>query len=379
MATNNIFISAGELSGDIHGGKLVSKLLSIDDSQKITAIGGDNMQQAGASLLYHIRETSFMGISEIFRHLFKIFKIWQKTKRHIKSSRPDLIIAIDYPGFNLRLAKFASKQDIPVIYYISPKIWAWNERRIKKVRKYVNVMLCILPFEEQWYRNRGVAAYFIGNPLIDQYDPVTEPLISNNQKIENPEIGLFPGSRAQEIENHLPDMIQSIKNIRQTFPAANATIAMVPDFDFSHYRAKYKYDWLNWIQNRNKQIMENSDILIMASGTAVLEATIFNTPAVVVYRVSPFTYWFGRIFVNLDYISLPNIIAGKEVVPELIQNELNPENICREVVAILSSPARRIQMQQNLAYITRQLGDKGVAGRAANIIYNRIKQDASIS
>ncbi|HMA61503.1 MAG TPA: lipid-A-disaccharide synthase [bacterium] len=372
MSGSKIFISAGELSGDIHGSNLVEALLKIDNALQINAIGGDNMEKAGASLLHHINETSVMGITEVIKILPRIYRIWRSTKSFIKKTRPDLIITIDYPGFNLRLAKFAAKQNIPVIYYISPKIWAWHESRIKKIRKYVDEMLCILPFEEKWYEKRGVTTTFVGNPLIDRYEPVRTAQ-TVNKPITNPEIGLLPGSRAQEINSLLPEMIASIKNLKNRYPNIGATVAMAPGFDFTDFQQKYSYPWLNWEEGNNELIMKNSDLLIVASGTAVLEATILNTPSIVIYKVAPFTYWFGRLFVNIDHISLPNIIAGKEVLPELIQNEVQADKISKKALDILNNPDRNVALRQQLAEITQSLGKKGVAERAARIIYNRIQ------
>lgn len=375
MAGSKIFISAGELSGDLHGNNLVDALLQIDGSLQISAIGGDNMEEAGADLLYHINETSVMGITEVFKLLPRIYQIWRNTKKYIKATRPDLIITIDYPGFNLRLAKFAARQNIPVIYYISPKIWAWHESRIKKIRKYIDEMLCILPFEREWYEKRGVTTTFVGNPLIDRYNAVKSGK-AVREPVESPKIGLFPGSRAQEINSLLPEMIATVKNLRNRFSNIAVTIAMAPGFDFRNFQQKYSYSWLQWEEGNNETIMKNSDLLIMASGTAVLEATILNTPAIVAYKVAPFTYWFGRLLVKVDHISLPNIIAGKEVLPELIQNEVQAEKITKKALDILQNPDRNMAIRQELAKITQSLGKKGVAKRAARIIYNRIQENA---
>lgn len=373
MGKKKIFISAGELSGDVHGGNLVTALTGLDASVRITAIGGDNMAKAGAQLLQHIDKIAVMGLTEIIKFLPRIYRMWLDTKKHLKTNRPDLIILIDYPGFNLKLAKYAAKINIPVVYYISPKIWAWKEYRIKTIRKCVDKMICILPFEEAWYEKRGVQAFFVGNPLIDQYTPVTCPQLSE-KKIKNPVIGLFPGSRAQEINSLLPDMIMAVEQIRYNYPDTIAKIAMAPGFDFTKYQNKYTKIWLKWEEGRNSEIMKEADILIMASGTAVLEATVHNTPAIVTYKVSKITYWLAKKYVNLKYVSLPNIIAKEEVVPELIQNESNSDNITKKALQILKKPEKRRRMKEKMAGITKQLGTKGVAKRAAKIILDTIEQ-----
>ncbi|MCF7886139.1 MAG: lipid-A-disaccharide synthase [Candidatus Marinimicrobia bacterium] len=373
MSNQKIFISAGELSGDMHGGNLIRALLQLNNRLDITAIGGDNIKQAGGSLLYHIDETSFMGTAEIIKHLPKIYKIWRNTKKHLKFNRPDLIILIDYPGFNLRLAKYAAKLAIPVVYYISPKIWAWNESRIKKIKKYVDQMLCILPFEEEWYRERDVQAKFVGNPLIDQYQPISSPQ-PVKQEVKTPKIGLFPGSRAQEIQSLLPGIIEAMRKIRKYYKNFQATVAMAPGYNFSNYRNHTTESWIHWEEGQNKRILEKSDALIMASGTAVLEATILNTPTIVVYKVSPLTYLIGKMLIKVDYISLTNIIAGEEIVPELIQQEANPDHIANELIELLESKSRRKRMKKRMAEITQKLGKKGVAKRTASIINNNYLQ-----
>ncbi len=233
-----MFISAGELSGDIHAGKVIKHLKVQLPDLHITAIGGDYMADQGAELIYHIRDTSFMGFIEVIKHLPFIKKIWNNTIKHLKQTKPDLILLVDYPGFNLRLAKAASKMGIPCIYYISPTVWAWHKSRVKTIRKYVKKMLCILPFEEDWYKDYNVNATYIGHPLMDKEIPKQDEIpFSETDKI----ISLFPGSRDQEIEKHLDIMIHSSELIHQSHPEIKVAVAMAPDIDFSSYQSKYPY------------------------------------------------------------------------------------------------------------------------------------------
>ena len=372
MNSKKIFISAGELSGDIHGGDLIHSLTNKQTDIDITAIGGDNMQEAGADLLYHIEETSFMGLVEVVKHLPKIYSIWRTTKKHIQKIQPDLIILIDYPGFNLRLAKFANKHNIPVVYYISPKIWAWKEYRVKTIRKSVDKVISILPFEVEWYRERGVEVEYVGNPLVEQFEPVKEPKKSNF--IHNPQIGLFPGSRNQEVDSLLPTMIKGVQKLKSKYSGLEARIAMAPGVDFKQYRSEYPFPWLEWEQGNNTEIMRESDFLIMCSGTATLEATVLNTPMVVLYKVSPLTYLLGRWLIKVSFISLTNLIADKEIVPELIQYRADSDHIYSVVKDYFQNPDKINQMRKDLAQVTRMLGEEGVSKRAGEVVLKTIKQ-----
>ena len=371
MPSKKIFISAGELSGDIHGGNLVSAIRQIDPGIEITAIGGDNMAGAGAELLYHIRETSIMGFAEVVRHLPFIHKLWKCTLRHIDKIKPDLVIVIDYPGFNLRLAKAVSKRNIPVIYYISPQVWAWHQSRIKKIKRYTKEALCILPFEEEWFRKRGVNARFVGHPLLDQIAKEKNSVLQS-VSIRPPSaslvIGLFPGSRLQEVQRHLPVMIESVKKLRGKFPEMVAAISIAPEIDMSAYRKVYDFEWLYWIENNNHQLMKESDLLIMSSGTATLEATIFHTPMIVIYRLNSLSYRLGKLLVKVPYITIANLIANKRGVTELIQHDANADTIASEAEAILSNPRRRDETIQFLKNVTQRLGKPGASERAARII-----------
>ncbi|MCK4715800.1 MAG: lipid-A-disaccharide synthase [Candidatus Marinimicrobia bacterium] len=375
MSSKKIFISAGELSGDIHGGNLVSAIRQINPGIEITAIGGDNMAGAGAELLYHIRETSIMGFAEVVKHLPFIRKLWKNTLRHIDKIKPDLVVVIDYPGFNLRLAKAVSKRNIPVIYYISPQVWAWHQSRIKKIKRYTKEVLCILPFEQEWFRKRGINARFVGHPLLDQITKEkndnlqSSPIRPSSASLV---IGLFPGSRLQEVQRHLPVMIDSVKKLRDKFPEIVAAVSIAPEIDMSAYRKVYDFEWLYWIENRNHQLMNESDLLIMSSGTATLEATIFNTPMIVIYRLNSLSYRLGKLLIKVPYITIANLIANKRGVTELIQHDANADTIASEAETILSNPQRRDETIQFLKNVTQRLGKPGASERAARIILEYI-------
>ncbi|MBN2601370.1 MAG: lipid-A-disaccharide synthase [Candidatus Marinimicrobia bacterium] len=371
MASKHIFISAGELSGDIHGGNLVTAIRTRQPEINISAIGGDNMSSAGATLLYHIRETSFMGFAEVLRHLPFIYRLWKKTLRHIDQIKPDLVVLIDYPGFNLRLAKAVTKRNIPVIYYISPQVWAWHQSRVKKIKKFTQIVLCILPFEENWLKKHGVNAHFVGHPLRDQIEKIHK-FSSDDEEARpdyaNPYIGLFPGSRRQEVQRHLPIMLETVHRLKKFYPALHAAISIAPDMDMTAYEKQQSSEWIHWLKNRNHRIMQNADLLIMSSGTATLEASLFQTPLIVIYRLSPISFLLGKILVKVPYISLANLIANRKGITELIQHEANPDNIVHEADKVLSNSEYRAQMIQFLKEVNQQLGKPGTSDRVAEII-----------
>ncbi|MBC8492064.1 MAG: lipid-A-disaccharide synthase [Candidatus Marinimicrobia bacterium] len=375
MSSKKIFISAGELSGDIHGGNLVSAIRQINPGIKITAIGGDNMAGAGAELLYHIRETSIMGFAEIVKHLPFIRKLWKNTLRHIDKIKPDLVVVIDYPGFNLRLAKAVSKRNIPVIYYISPQVWAWHQSRIKKIKRYTKEVLCILPFEEEWFRKRGVNARFVGHPLLDQIAKEKNSMLQSTSirpTSTSLVIGLFPGSRLQEVQRHLPVMIESVRKLRDKFPEIVAAVSIAPKIDMSAYRKVYDFEWLYWIGNRNPQLINESDLLIMSSGTATLEATIFHTPMIVIYRLNSLSYRLGKLLIKVPYITIANLITNKRGITELIQHDANADTIASEAETILTNPQRRDATIQFLKNVSQRLGKPGASERVARIILEYI-------
>jgi len=375
MSSKKIFISAGELSGDIHGGNLVSAIRKINPGIEITAIGGDNMAGAGAELLYHIRKTSIMGFAEVVKHLPFIRKMWKNTLRHIDKIKPDLVVVIDYPGFNLRLAKAVSKRKIPVIYYISPQVWAWHQSRIKKIKRFTKEVLCILPFEEEWFRKRGVNARFVGHPLLDQIAKEKNAMLQSasiRPSSASLVIGLFPGSRLQEVQRHLPVMIESVRKLRDKFPEIVAAVSIAPEIDMSAYKKVYDFEWFYWIENRNHQLMNESDLLIMSSGTATLEATIFHTPMIVIYRLNSLSYRLGKLLIKVPYITIANLIANKKGVTELIQHDANADTIAGEAETILSNPQRRDATIQFLKNVTQRLGKPGASERVARIILDYI-------
>lgn len=363
----NIFISTGELSADIHAAKMVSELKRVAPEINIFANGGDNLKDAGAQLLYHINDISFMGFAEVIKHLPFIKKVFDKTIKFIEENNIDLVILVDYPGLNLRFAKQIKKRNIKVIYYISPQIWAWHQSRVKTVKKYVDKVLCILPFEPKWFIEHGVDAEYAGNPLMDKEISQKSADIEGIEK-DDQFIGLFPGSRVQELEMHMPVMIEAAKKIRQKYAKMKFVIAMAPGRDFSRYQQLYDFSWLKWVSGQNDEIMQEAQYLIMVSGTASLEAALIKTPMVIIYRTSGFTYRLAKIVAKVNYIGLANLIANREGIRELIQHEVTAENIFQEVDNYFANPAKKTEMQQFYNDVQEKIGDPGASAKAAGIV-----------
>jgi len=366
-----IFISAGELSGDMHAGLVVSEIKRLRPDIDITAIGGDNMANAGAKLLFHIRDTSFMGFTEVVKHLPFILKLFKKTVHHLQNTQPDIVVLVDYPGFNLKLAKAATKLGIPVVYYISPTVWAWHQSRVKIIRKYTKQMLCILPFEEDWYRAHDVSAKFVGHPLLDQMKISTESIVDRTEPYNSTDpirINLFPGSRKQEVERLLPIMIDAVHQLRQIYPNLRTSISVAPQIQYQTFREQYPDGWLEWISGKNEELMQSADVLIITSGTATLEATFYDTPMVVVYRMSPLNYRLGKLLVHVWSITIANLVAGKRIVPELVQEHATAEQIVVEVRKLLDNPDHLNEMRRSLRQVSERMGKPGASARTAETI-----------
>ena len=375
MPGKRIFLSAGELSGDIHGGYLIRALRAERDDLEFAAIGGDNMHHAGARLIFHIRDTSFMGLTEVLKHLPFLRRMWRQTLRFIEEYRPQLVILIDYPGFNLRLARALTKRGIPVVYYICPKVWAWHQARVRQLQHYTKEVICILPFEVPWLRKRHVHATYVGNPLLDQPVFQTEyvPPRLALSKTGQPLVGLFPGSRPEEVERHIDLLVHCVDRLRADFPALQAVVAVAPEISAVQLQKRFPQIWLTWLEGSNYAIMANADVLLMASGTATLEATLVGTPYIVIYRVAFLTYLLGRVLIKVRFISLANLVAGYAGVVELIQQSATVENITRETRKILRNKSYNQSLRQFLRDIQRKMGKSGASVRAARIALQYLK------
>ncbi len=364
------YIIAGEASGDLHGSNLIKALKKKDAAAGIRCWGGDKMQSAGATLVKHYKDLAFMGFLEVIKNLPAILKNIRFCKADILQYKPTALILIDYPGFNLRIAKWAKEQGIPVIYYISPQVWAWKENRVKLIKKCVDKMLVILPFEKDFYAKWNYEVEYVGHPLVE----VVEEFLNNEQGTRNIEqgskntIALLPGSRQQEILKKLPIMLEVAKH----FPAYQFVVAKAPGLDEHFYAALLApYKNVSSVVNKTYELLVLSKAALVTSGTATLETALFGVPEVICYKGSAFSYQIAKRLIKIKYIGLVNLIMDKEVVKELIQDELTVENLKHELNLLLSDETKKLQLQEDYTSLKNLLGKGGHASaNAAESIYS---------
>ena len=368
------YIIAGEASGDLHGSNLMKALYKEDTAAEIRFWGGDLMQNVGGTLVKHYRELAFMGFIEVLANLKTILNNIKFCKNDIEKFQPDVIIFIDYPGFNMRIATWAKEKEIPTHYYISPQIWAWKENRIKAIKRDVDFMYVILPFEKDFYENKhNYAVDFVGHPLIDAIhnrSAVNETEFRKEYQLdEKPIIALLPGSRKQEINTKLKIMVSVVKD----FPEYQFVIAGAPSQDFELYKPYLENKNVHFISNRTYDLLSVSHAALVTSGTATLETALFKVPEVVCYKGSWISYQIAKRIITLKFISLVNLIMDKEVVKELIQGELNTKNLKVELSKILEGINRK-KILENYTVLEEKLGGTGASEKTAQLIVSRIKK-----
>lgn len=361
------YIIAGEASGDLHGSNLMKALKHKDPQAEFRFWGGDLMKAQGGTLVKHYRDLAFMGFLEVVMNLRTILNNIKFCKEDIQKNRPDVLILVDYPGFNLRIARFAKELGIKVVYYISPQLWAWKEGRVEIIKKYVDEMMVILPFEEDFYRKHGVHSHFVGHPLLDAISDLEEISIerfkSEHGLNEKEIIALLPGSREQEVEK----MLEIMLSVRPQFQNYQFVIAGAPSLPKEFYQ-KYVDDNVHFVSNKTYDLLRCSKAALVTSGTATLETALLNIPEVVCYRGSKISYAIAkRLVKNINYISLVNLIMDREVVKELIQNDLNTKNLVEELNKILSGEKRE-QVLNDYRLLREKLGGKGASKHAAEVI-----------
>ncbi|MET3035221.1 lipid-A-disaccharide synthase [Chryseobacterium sp. NRRL B-14859] len=361
------YIIAGEASGDLHGSNLMKALKQKDPDAEFRFWGGDLMKAQGGTLVKHYRDLAFMGFLEVVMNLRTILNNIKFCKEDIRKNRPDVLILVDYPGFNLRIARFAKELGIKVVYYISPQLWAWKEGRVEIIKKYVDEMMVILPFEEDFYRKHGVHSHFVGHPLLDAISDLQEinpeTFKKENGLNEKEIIALLPGSREQEVEK----MLEIMLSVRPHFKNYQFVIAGAPSLPKEFYQ-KYVDDNVHFVSNRTYDLLRCSKAALVTSGTATLETALLNVPEVVCYRGSQISYAIAkRLVKNINYISLVNLIMDREVVKELIQSDLNTKNLVDELNKILSGE-KRDQVLNDYYLLREKLGGKGASAHAADVI-----------
>lgn len=367
-----IFIAVGEASGDLHASRLVKAMLELEPSLHFYGMGGEKLREAGIRIVFDIAELSVMGITEVIRHLGHLYRVFKWIERSLKNDRPDLIILVDYPEFNLRLAKAAKRYNVSVLYYISPQIWAWRTNRIKKIGKLVDKMIVVFPFELSLYEREGINVSFVGHPLLDIVK-VKKSKEENAKRFGLVEhkttIGLLPGSRLSEVKKILPPMLEAAEQLSNQFDNLQFILPIAPGLKKEEVVKLTQHTTLTLtlVADNIYDVIDSSCLVVVASGTATLETALLSTPMVIVYKMSPLSYLIGKALVKVPYIGMANIIAGKKVVPELIQKEATAERINHEVTRLLEDTPYHQSIVEELTSLKKKLGEPGASKRAAKI------------
>ncbi len=366
-----IFIVAGEESGDLHGSKLVHAINKHTTNIQFTGHGGDRMANENVQIIEHIDDLAIIGFVEVIKHLPYMFKVMGSTVNWLRENNPDRLILIDYPGFNLRLAREAVQLGIPVTYFILPQVWAWKEGRVSILKDSVDQCLSIIPFEQEWFENKDVKANFVGHPFIELEPPkqtINQFLSRHNLIYDSPILTLLPGSRQQEINQHWPIYIKTVKMIKSKISNIQVIVGKAPGVNLPNLP-----DYIKIEENDPQLTMYYGDAALVASGTATLEAAVFDIPMVVSYRFSLPTWIFAKKMVTVSYASMVNLIANEIIVPEFIQSEMTSENLTNAVIPLLNKTPERKKMLLGYEKVRRTLGMPGVYDRAAKAIISRLK------
>lgn len=369
------YIIAGEASGDLHASNLVSEIKKKDKKAEFRGCGGDKMKAQGVDLLKHYRTMAYMGFVEVAVNLRKVLRNIAQTKKDIIEYQPDAVILVDYPGFNFRIAKFAHEKGFKVFYYISPQVWAWKRRRVRKIKASVDKMLVILPFEEEFYRRYGVDVTYVGNPLLDElakYGTSNRSIfLRRNSLGEKREIiALLPGSRKQEVKRMLPVMLKMVPR----FPDYQFVVAGVSSLDKDLYKGIMGNTDAFYIEDQTYELLQNSSAALVTSGTATLETALLTVPEVVCYKATGFSYRLAKAMIKVKYISLVNLVMDKEVVKELIQGDLNEENLAAELELLLHNSKRQRRLLEDYDELRYRMGNAGASEKAAEAICDALKK-----
>ncbi|PRX35724.1 lipid-A-disaccharide synthase [Orenia metallireducens] len=368
-----IMVIAGEVSGDMHAAKVIKEMKKLHSNLEFIGIGGRRMESEGVELIYDPTKLSTIGFIEAIKHLKLAYKILNKLDKAMKEEKPDVILLVDYSGFNMKVAKIAHKHRIPAVNYFAPSAWVWGKGRAKTMAKRQVKIASVFPMEEKVYRQAGADVEFVGHPILDLVEPeLSKDKFQESYDInsDNRIIGLLPGSRQQEIEGLLTPMLEAAQEIKKSYENIQFLLPLADSIsreDIKERIESYNLD-INLIAGHSYEVMEIADLLLVASGTATLEATCFQTPMVIVYKTSKTTYWLGKLLVKLPYIGLPNIIAEDEIVPELLQDEVTGQRIAKEAIAILNSPKRVERIKAELRDVVVKLGESGATKRVASLV-----------
>lgn len=370
-----IMILAGEASGDLHGANLAKALKEIDPQIELFGMGSTLMAKAGVKLAFDITDLSTVGFIEAAKSIKTLKVILRQLAELMDEEKPDVVVFIDYPGFNLEVAKVVKEKAIPSVYYFSPTAWAWGKGRAKKVANLITTVASVFPFEAEVYKEAGAKVEFVGHPLLDIVETkLTEEEFYQKYDLDpkRPLVGLLPGSRKQEIKSLLPVLLASAQKIAQDNPQVQFALPLAHTIareDIEEAIAQEKLE-VKVIEDHTYELMKVSDIIVVSSGTATLEAACLGTPMVIIYKISFSTWLLGKLLLKIPNIGLPNIVAGREIVPELIQQQANPDKISTKVLELLANPESRMRMREELARVRKKLGGTGAVKRVAQLVLN---------
>ncbi|MGQ7870982.1 lipid-A-disaccharide synthase [Sunxiuqinia sp. sy24] len=372
------YFIAGEASGDLHASNLVAEIVKQDVDAQLRGFGGERMESAGMHLTRHYRAMAFMGFLPVLMNLRTIQKNFKTCEEDLLNFQPDVLVLVDYPGFNLRMAEFAKKHGIRVFYYISPKIWIWKKHRIKKIKAFVDEMFTILPFETNFYKELGYEVNYVGNPVLDEVTSMPpkvdfETFVEENKLTGKPIIGLLPGSRLQEIKSLLPRMLEAASS----FTNCQLVVSAAPNIDQAIYDGFLKqYPEVSLLYNQSYEIMQQARVAVLASGTVSLEAGILHCPQVVLYRMDggALFYWIGQHIVKITWVSLVNLILRRMAVKELLQHQCSVKNIREELERLLTDENHQREVQQSYDELSQQLGEPGASKRAASMMIKKLNE-----
>lgn len=373
----NYYFIAGEASGDLHAANLMSELKKLDSAAHFRCWGGDRMKSEGGEIIKHIKDLAFMGFAEVVMNLRTISNNLKFCKEDILKHKPDALVLVDYPGFNLRIAEYAKKHGLRVYYYISPSVWAWKESRVEIVKRAIDKMFVILPFEKPFYAKHQCEVDYEGHPLLDeiekvrQHIPTKEQFIKENNLSGKPIIACLPGSRKQEVKKILPAMLNQIKH----FPEYEFVVAAAPNISSDFYYSLGDFKNVKLLIGKTYELLQHSHAGLIKSGTSTLEAALFNLPEVCCYAANSITVWIAKRIAKVKYVSLPNLIMDKPVIRELLQEDMNEELMKQELLSIVKEGTKREEMLANFKTLTQMLGGTGASKRVAQKLYTYLKEN----
>jgi lipid-A-disaccharide synthase len=377
-----LLLSCGEPSGDLYAGALTRELRRFDPSIGVSGLGGPQLEAAGARLIHDYRGLAVTGLTEAIGKLPRSYGALRRIVAAARAARPDALVLIDFPDFNFWLAPRIKALGVPVVYYISPQLWAWRRGRMKTMKRIADRVLVIFPFEEALYRDAGVPVEFVGHPLVELAKPAatrTEFLSTHGLSPEAPTVAILPGSRPNEVARMLPDLLAAAGQIRNALPNAQFVVARAPHLDDRLFTACAASDPMVIVEGDTDTVLAAADVALTASGTATVQTALHDTPMVIVYRTSPTTYRLARQLVKVDAIGMVNLIAGEKIVPELVQDEFTPEAVAHEAIAMLTDPARAATIRRGLARVREKLGGPGASRRAAQAILGVVEESRQSS